>query len=270
MSVFHHGRFDVPRGKLVPRDEDADDDGLAIFEGPGVVPLSALAWLLTTVDEPEEKVARSVWYITVRKNDAPALETPLTATLARMDARVPRTPRTPLVLRGPTFSLFSRSSRSASSRIVRSSSSLSLRSFSLCAASTRSSSSRRRFSSWARISSSSSASSLYTYIIQYDCPSEENVREHSTASAPIHRSSKMSCLTRSDLDRILMYLLSNASVSSSCFATRLCRMGGLITHWDAATTGTATHLRTGLRRSDRVVVSCEGTIELTKHEKIAP
>ena len=183
---------------------------------------------------------------------------------------MPRTPRTPLVLRGPTLSLLSRSSRSASSRMVRSSSSLSLRSFSLCAASMRSSSSRRRFCSWARISSSSSASSFYTYIIQYDCPSEESERENSTASAPIHRSSKMSCLTRSDLDRMLMYLLSNASVSSSCFATRLCRMGDLITHWDVATTRTTAHLRTGLRRSERVVVGCESTVELTKYEKIAP
>lgn len=220
---FHHGRFDVPRGRHVPRDEDADDDGLEIFEGPGAVLLSALVWLL--VDEPEveateEKFTTSVWYNIVRENDAPALETPLIAALARMDARVPRTPRTPLALRGPIFSLFSRSSRSASSRIARSSSSLSLRSCSFCAASMRSSSSRRRFSSCARISASSDASSLYTHLIQYG--SEENEREHSTASAPIHRSSKMSCLTRSDLDRMLMYLLSNASVSSSCFATRLC------------------------------------------------
>jgi hypothetical protein len=163
MSVFHHGRFDVPRGRLVPRDEDADDDGLAIFEGPGAVLLSALVWL--PVDGPEveatkEKITTSGCYNIVHENDAPARETPLIAALARMDARVPRTPRTPLVLRGPTFSLFSRSSRSASSRIARSSSSFSLRCCSLCAASMRSSSSRRRFSSCARISSSSNASSL--------------------------------------------------------------------------------------------------------------
>lgn len=73
MSMFHHGRFDVPRGKLVPRDDDADDDGLAIFEGPGAVLLNALVWLPVPVDEPEveateEKVAMSVWYIIVRKN----------------------------------------------------------------------------------------------------------------------------------------------------------------------------------------------------------
>jgi hypothetical protein len=53
MSVFHHGRFDVPRGMFVPRNEDADDDGLAIFEGPGAVLLSTFVWLPTTVDEVE-------------------------------------------------------------------------------------------------------------------------------------------------------------------------------------------------------------------------
>ena len=135
MSVFHHGRFDVPRGRLVPRDEDADDDDLAVFEGPGAVLLCVLAWLPTTVDEVEatvEKFATSVWYSIVRENDAPALETPRAATLARMDARVPRTPRTPLLVRGAILSLFSCSSRSASSRIARSCSSLSLRSCSLC------------------------------------------------------------------------------------------------------------------------------------------
>ncbi|SRR6266702_325078 len=162
MSVFHHGRFDMPRGRLVPRDEDADDDGLEIFEGPGAVPLGALVWLPTTVDEAEataERFTTSVWYGVVREYDAPVLETPLAAARARMDARVPRTPRTPLVIRGAVLSLFSRSSRAASSRNARSSSSFSLRSFSLFAASTRSSSSRRRFSSCARISSSSNASS---------------------------------------------------------------------------------------------------------------
>jgi hypothetical protein len=51
MSGFHHGRFDVPRGKLVPRDDDADDDGLAILEGPEAVLLGALVWL--PVDELE-------------------------------------------------------------------------------------------------------------------------------------------------------------------------------------------------------------------------
>ena len=225
MSVLHHGRFDVPRGRPIPRDEDADDDGLAIFEEASAVLLGALVWLPTTVDEVEataEKFATLVMYSIVRENDAPALEIPLPAALARMDARVPRTPRTPLVLRGPILSLFSRWSRSASSRIARSSSSFSLRSCSLCAASMRSSSSRRRFSSCARISSSSNASSWYIHLIQYGCPTKKNKREHSTASAPVHRSSNMSCLTRSDLDRLLMYLLSNASVSSSCFATRLC------------------------------------------------
>ena len=113
----------------MPRDEDADDDGLAIFEGPGAVPLDTLVWLPAVADEAEataEQFNTSVWYGVVRKNDAPALETPLT--LARMDARVPRTPRTPLVLRGAILSLFSRSSRSASSRTARSSSSFSLRS----------------------------------------------------------------------------------------------------------------------------------------------
>ena len=186
--------------------------------------LSALVWLPTTVDEVEataEKFATLIMYSIVRENDAPARETPLPAALARMDARVPRTPRTPLVLRGTILSLFSRSSRSASSRIARSSFSFSLRSCSLCAVSIRSSSSRRRFSSCARISSSSNASSCI-HLIQYGSPSK-NSKEHRTASAPIHRSSKMSCLTRSDLDRMLMYLLSNASDSSSCFATRLCR-----------------------------------------------
>lgn len=38
---------------LVPRDEDADDEGLAIFEGPEAVPLDALVWLPTVVDEAE-------------------------------------------------------------------------------------------------------------------------------------------------------------------------------------------------------------------------
>jgi hypothetical protein len=41
-----------------------------------------------------------------------------------------------------------------------------------------------------------------------------------TASAPIHRSSNMSRVTFSDLDKILMYLLSSASVCSSCSARR--------------------------------------------------
>ena len=63
MSVLHHGRFDVPRGRPVPRDEDVDDDGLAIFEGTEAVLLSALVWLPPTVDEVEakaEKFATSV------------------------------------------------------------------------------------------------------------------------------------------------------------------------------------------------------------------
>ena len=41
-----------------------------------------------------------------------------------------------------------------------------------------------------------------------------------TASAPIHRSSNMSRVTFSDLDKILIYLLSSASVCSSCSARR--------------------------------------------------
>ena len=38
----------------VPRaEEDTDDDGFAIFEGPGTVPLSAFVWLLIVVDETD-------------------------------------------------------------------------------------------------------------------------------------------------------------------------------------------------------------------------
>ena len=55
MSAFHHGRFDMPRGALVPRDKDADDDDLAVFKGQAV-PLSAFVWLPTTVDEAEATV----------------------------------------------------------------------------------------------------------------------------------------------------------------------------------------------------------------------
>lgn len=39
---FHQDRFEMLRGMLVvPRAEDIADDGLAIFEGPGAVPLCA-------------------------------------------------------------------------------------------------------------------------------------------------------------------------------------------------------------------------------------
>jgi hypothetical protein len=40
ICIFHQGRFEDPRGMLVPRAEDTaneDEDGLAIFEGPGAV-----------------------------------------------------------------------------------------------------------------------------------------------------------------------------------------------------------------------------------------
>jgi hypothetical protein len=48
------GRFEMTRGMLVPRaEEDADDDGFTIFEGPGAVPLGALVWPLITVDETD-------------------------------------------------------------------------------------------------------------------------------------------------------------------------------------------------------------------------
>jgi hypothetical protein len=40
---MHQGRFEIPRGiPVVPRAEDtANEGGLAIFEGPGAVPLGA-------------------------------------------------------------------------------------------------------------------------------------------------------------------------------------------------------------------------------------
>ena len=72
----------------------------------------------------------------------------------------------------------------------------------------------------ARISSSSNALSLHIHLIQYVAHQR---REHITASAVILRSSNMSCLIRSDFDRMLMYLSRNTSVSSSCFSTRFCR-----------------------------------------------
>ena len=48
----------------------------------------------------------------------------------------------------------------------------------------------------------------------------ETRSQRRTASAPIHRSSKTSRETCSVLDRMLMYLLSSASVCSSCSAMR--------------------------------------------------
>ncbi len=160
MSVFHQSLFDMPRGRLVPRDEDADDEVLPIFEEPGAVPLGALV-LVDKVEATAEQSMASMWYGFVCEYNAPAppLETPLATAPARMDARVPRIPRTPLPLRVVILSLLSRSSRSASSRIARSNSSFSLRSCSFCAASIRSSSSRRHFSFCSRISFSSNASS---------------------------------------------------------------------------------------------------------------
>ena len=66
----------------------------------------------------------------------------------------------------------------------------------------------------------SNALSLHIHLIQYVAHQR---REHITASAVILRSSNMSCLIRSDFDRMLMYLSRNTSVSSSCFSTRFCR-----------------------------------------------
>ena len=118
---IYQGLFETPRGILVvPRaKETATEDGLAIFDGTAV-PLDVFA-----VDETEPSTAWknniSILKIFIRRtrgggkcvaefeeNGALVLEPPLAAALARTDARVPRTPRTPLPLRAGALSLFSR------------------------------------------------------------------------------------------------------------------------------------------------------------------
>ena len=224
MSVYHHGRFDVPRGMFVPRDEDADDDGLAIFEGPEAVLLSVLVRLPTTVDEVDatsETFETSVWNNIVRETthqpskhlSSPrqhawmlACHVPLAhhwysavpsclsshvrAVPPHRALRVPVLPF-PFVLAPFVQQVYAPLPRDVASPLVH--------------------------------VSPPQATLRPIYVLFSTVVHQRIAREQSTASAPIHRSSKMSCLTRSDLDRMLMYLLSNASDSSSCFATRLCR-----------------------------------------------